>query len=166
MKHLLSFFFVLIFGSAVFGQTVGQPAPTFKVVSIDGKTFSLPELRGKIVVLNLWYVNCPFCVEEIKLLNKIVDENQTNQDVVFIGLASDNKPKLEGFLKKNPFKFNTVANAGDLMLFGFGDKQKNGSYYLPFPTHVVIDREGKITVKTSGIKGIAAVREELKKQLK
>lgn len=165
MKFLLSFFFVLIFGLAAFGQNVGQPAPTFKVVSLEGKTFNSPDLRGKIVVLNLWYVNCPFCVEEIKLLNKIVDENQNNPNVVFIGLATDNKPKLESFLKKNPFKFNTVANAGDLMLFGFGDKQKNGSYYLPFPTHVVIDREGKITVKTSGIKGIAAVREELKRQL-
>ena len=50
------------------------------------------------------------------------------------------------------------------MLFGFGDKQKNGSYYLPFPTHVVIDGEGRIVVKTEGIKGVEVVRAELKRQ--
>ena len=168
MKYLLSFFAVLVLSSSVFAQTnKGEPkptAPTFKVASLDGRIFDSRELKGKIVVLNLWFINCPFCAEEIKLLNKIVDEYRDNKEVVFIGLATDDKAKLETFLKKNPFKFNIVASAGDLMLFGFGDKQKNGSYYLPFPTHVVIDREGRIAVKTSGLKGIEAVKSELKRQ--
>lgn len=168
MKYLLSFFAALVFVFPAFGQTTNSqeqpPPPTFNVISIDGKVFNSSELKGRIIVLNLWYVNCPFCVEEIKLLNKVVDEYQNNKDVVFIGLATDTKPKLESFLKKNPFKFNVVAGAGELMLFGFGDQQKNGSYYLPFPTHVVIDREGRTVVKTAGVKGIEAVRNELKRQ--
>lgn len=169
MKYLLSFFIALIFAFSAFGQASGanqnqQIAPSFKVVSIDGKVFNSPDLRGKVIVLNLWFVNCPHCIEEINLLNKIVDEYRGNSDVVFIGLAINNKTKLESFLKKIPFKYNIVPDAGDFMLLGFGDKQKDGSYYLPFPTHVVIDKEGKITVKTSGAKGVTAVRDELARQ--
>lgn len=167
MKHLLPIFLVIILGLQVFAQDTKNnksDAPTFKVSSLDGKIFSSPDLKGKIVVLNLWFVNCPFCVEEIKLLNKVVDDYQNNKDVVFIGLATNNKNELEKFLKKNPFKYNIVANAGDLMLFGFGEKQKDGSYYLPFPSHIVINRDGKITVKTNGIKGVEAVKSELAKQ--
>lgn len=116
-------------------------------------------------MLNLWFVNCPHCIEEIKLLNAVVDSYGNNKDVVFIGLATNNEAELKSFLQKNPFKYNIVPNAGELMLIDFGDKQKNDSYFLPFPTHVVIDRDGKIISKTSGIVGVDAVKSELAKQM-
>lgn len=167
MKYLLSFFAALIFVSTVSAQSATNSqsnAPNFKVQSLDGKIFDSAELRGKIIVLNLWFVNCPHCVEEIQALNKIVESYAGNNDVVFLGLATNNKAELQKFLNKHPFKFNVVPNAGEFMLFSFGEKQKNGSYFLPFPTHVVISREGKIVVKTNGIKGVEAVKTELAKQ--
>lgn len=166
MKYLLSFFAILFFGLTFFALQANaqQMVPDFKVESLEGKTFNSAELKGKIVVLNLWFVNCPHCIEEIKSLNTIVDSYSSNNDVVFIGLATNDKAQLAGFLKKYPFKYNVVPNAGDLMLLGFGDKQKDGSYFLPFPTHVVIDREGKIISKTSGLKGVDVVKSELAKQ--
>lgn len=166
MKYLFSLFAVLLFSFSISAQqTKDKPlAPTFKVASIDGKIFSSPDLRGKVIVLNLWFVNCPHCIEEIRFLNQIVGDYSGNKDVVFIGLAIDNQAELEKFLKKNPFKYNIVANAGDFMLLGFGDKQKDGSYFLPFPTHVVIDREGRIISKTSGTKGVEVVRNDLARQ--
>ena len=104
MKYLLSFFAFFIFSFSVFSQSiksVEKPlASIFKVASPDGKIFDSQELKGKVIVLNLWFVNCPFCVEEIKLLNKVVDEYQNNDKVVFIGLATNDKVKLESFLKK------------------------------------------------------------------
>lgn len=138
-------------------------APAFKVTSIDGKTFDSEKLKGKIVVLNLWFAGCPNCVEEIKLLNKIVDEYK-DQNVVFIGLSTDDKAKIESFLKKNPFKYNIVSNAMPTIL-SFGEPDENGEINIPFPMHVVVDRSGKIVVRRSGIKGLDAVKAELKKQI-
>ncbi len=105
MKLLLSFFIVLIFVFSAFGQNDGNQntPPDFKVTSIDGKVFNLPDLRGKVIVLNLWFVNCPFCIEEIKLLNNLVDEYQNNKNIIFIGLATNDKAKLENFLKRKSF---------------------------------------------------------------
>ena len=150
---------------AVFGQKKMDEkplAPSFDVTSIDGKTFDSADLKGKVVVLNLWFINCPNCVEEIKLLNKVVDQYK-GKDVVFIGLATNDKAKLEGFLKKNPFKYNIVPKAMQTIL-SFGEPNKNGEINIPFPMHIVIDRDGKITVRRSGIKGLDAVKAELKRQ--
>jgi len=150
---------------AVFGQKKMDEkplAPSFDVTSIDGKTFDSADLKGKVVVLNLWFINCPNCVEEIKLLNKVVDQYK-GKDVVFIGLATNDKAKLESFLKKNPFKYNIVPKAMQTIL-SFGEPDKSGKINIPFPMHIVIDRDGKITVRRSGIKGLDVVKAELKQQ--
>lgn len=138
-------------------------APAFNVSSIDGKTFDSEKLKGKIVVLNLWFINCPHCVEEIKSLNAVVDEYKNNKDVVFIGMATNDKAKLQTFLKKNPFKYSIVPSAMQTIL-SFGEPDKNGNIDIPFPMHIVIDRDGKIVFRTPGGKGVEAVKNELKRQ--
>lgn len=165
MRVSLILIFCLAFSLTVFGQKktdTNPSAPAFKVTSIDNQTFNLADLKGKIVVLNLWFINCPNCLEEIGLLNKLVDEYK-DKDVVFIGLATNKKPDLEKFLKKNPFSYNIVPGARQTIL-SFGEPDKNGNIDIPFPMHVVIDREGKIVVRRSGIKGLDDVKAELKRQ--
>jgi peroxiredoxin len=179
MKILLSLLLALLLGYSALAQAVrtvtktvvqapataqnGSLAPDFTVTSIDGKTFDSKALRGKVIVLNLWFVNCPFCVQEIALLNPMVDQYK---DAVFIGMAVNSKPQLVSFLKANPFKYNIIPNAGQLMLFKFGESDKNGNFDLKFPLHVVIDRQGKQVLKMQGVKGVDAVRQELGNQFK
>jgi peroxiredoxin len=140
-------------------------APDFTVTSMEGKVFDSKALLGKVVVLNLWFVNCPFCVQEIAMLNPIVDQYK-DKDVVFIGMSINSKPQLESFLKTRPFKYNIIPGAGQVMLFKFGEADKKGNYDLKFPLHVVIDREGKQVLKMQGIQGVDAVRQQLEKQFK
>ena len=168
MKNLiLSLCLTLFFGACVFGQDyklVGKfPAPQIKLTAIDGKEVNTQDFRGKIVVYNLWFVGCPPCVEEIPKLNEIVDEYQ-GKDVVFLGLSSSSKNDIENFTKKYPFKYQLVPNSAALMLGSFGEVAADGSLKLGFPMHIVVNREGFIQIKASGIKGVEAVRQELKKQ--
>ena len=166
MKKLFIPFLLFVFAFSAFGQKKDEKplAPTFTTTTIDGKTVNTADLKGKVIVLNLWFINCPNCIEEIKLLNAVVDEYKDNKDVVFLGLATNKKPELEKFLKKNPFKYQIIPNAAQIVLFKFGEVQKNGEYFLPFPTHVVIDKEGRMILKVEGLKGVEAVKKELKKQ--
>ena len=39
---------------------VGQPAPPFSLQGVDGKTYSLADFKGKVVVLEWINPNCPF----------------------------------------------------------------------------------------------------------
>jgi peroxiredoxin len=109
-------------------------APGFEVKALDGKTLRLADLKGKVVVLNFWYISCPPCQVEIPGLNKLVDEF-SGQDVVFIGFALDKPEELRSFLKEFAFKYQIVAEASAIRsLFGVS----------AFPTHVIINKQGQI----------------------
>jgi peroxiredoxin len=160
-------FFVLcgpVLSQTVVGSAARAEQPSFAAVDMEGNLVDSAELRGKVVVVNLWFINCPNCVQEIKMLNELVDEYKGNKDVVFVGLAASKKPELKKFLAKNPFKYQIVPDATMIILTKFGTPDKNGEINVPFPMHYVIDRDGLVAVKAQGVKGIGFVKNELKKQ--
>jgi len=50
--------------AAIPSALIGKPMPSFSLVTLDGRTVSTAELRGKPVVLNFWASWCPSCVDE------------------------------------------------------------------------------------------------------
>ncbi|MBE7517548.1 MAG: TlpA family protein disulfide reductase [Chloracidobacterium sp.] len=147
------------------GVPVGEIQPDFTATDMHGEQVSLSALRGKVVVLNLWFINCPNCLAEIKELNGLADEYKGRDDIVFLAPAASGQAELQAFLKKHPFKYRIVPDAAALILSKFGIAAPNGELYVLFPMHIVIDRDGKLTVSERGAKGIAAVRSEIKRLL-
>jgi peroxiredoxin len=45
---------------------IGQPAPDFTATDINGKTVKLSDYKGKIVVLESYNIECPFCANHFK----------------------------------------------------------------------------------------------------
>jgi len=167
MKSFIVVTIVAILALSASGQTKpadSQTKPVFAALTMDGTKIDTAALRGKVIAINLWFINCPNCVAEIKLLNKVVDEYKDNEDVVFLSLAASRKADLEKFLKKNPFKYQVVPDAHNIIFGKFGTPGKKGVVDMPFPMHYVLDREGSVVVKQQGIKGVEVVRAELKKQ--
>lgn len=166
MKYRLLPLFLLVFAFSVAAQNASSVNRTdFAAVTMDGTTVDTTQLRGKIVVVNIWFVGCPNCQEEIEQLNSLVEEYRDSKDVVFIAPAATPRAEVEKFLSKHPFKYQIVPNAATLILAKFGTPDKNGEINIPFPMHYVLDRDGKVAVQVQGIKGIAAVRAELRKQV-
>lgn len=120
--------------------------------------------RGKVVVLNLWFIHCPNCLAEITMLNQLVDEYKANKDIVFLAPAARPKNELAKFLTKIPFKYQVLPESSIIILSQFGEPDKDGNINIPFPMHYVLDREGKVVTKAQGIMGIEAVKSELKRQ--
>jgi peroxiredoxin len=165
MKYLLVFIAILLFTFTAFAQKPGdKPVAGVFATALDGKTITSAELSGKVVVLNMWFINCPNCVEEIKLLNALADEYKDNKDVVFLAPTTSTAKELGPFLTKNPFKYRIIPSAMNIILGMFGTVDKNGQMTSPFPMHYVVDRGGTVVLRMEGIKGVAAVRAELKKQ--
>lgn len=131
---------------------------------MDGSKVDTHALRGKVVVLNLWFINCPNCLAEIKMLNQLVDEYKSNPDVVFLAPAASAKNERARFLTKNPIKYQVLPESSIIILSQFGEPNKDGNINIQFPMHYVLDRTGKIITKAQGIKGSEAVKSELKKQ--
>ena len=64
--------------------------------------------------MNFWFINCPPCRAEIPELNKLVDSFKTNDKVVFIAVALDDKQSLETFLEQSPFNIPSLTTAVSL----------------------------------------------------
>ncbi len=111
-----------------------KAAPGFEIKTIDGESLRLADLRGKVVVLNFWFIGCAPCRVEIPGLNKLVEEFGAG-DVVFIGLALDKADPLRDFRKTNPFKYKIAAESQKVASsFGVGS----------YPTHILINKQGEI----------------------
>ena len=164
MRYLLALIFVLLPASVGFGQEyrmVGKlPAPAMSLTDLSGKKIDTRELAGKTIVYNLWFVGCPPCMEEIPKLNAIVDEFP---DVVFVGMSSSNSDDITKFVAKQPFKYRLIPSAGKEMLLNFGNTGGGGDMSVGFPTHVVINHDGYIEFRATGIKGVDGVRAALQK---
>ena len=61
MKTALVLFAALTFATAALAVEVGKPAPDFTGTDINGKTVKLSDYKGKIVVLESYNSDCPFC---------------------------------------------------------------------------------------------------------
>jgi glutathione peroxidase-family protein len=61
MKTVFSLFAVMTLASAAMAVEVGKPAPDFAAQDINGKTIHLSDYKGKIVVLESYNSDCPYC---------------------------------------------------------------------------------------------------------
>ena len=100
----------------------------------NGNNFTLDSLKGKVIVLNFWFIGCKPCVEEIPDLNRI-QEKFKDKDVVFLAVTFDSKKKLEEFVKKKPFNFTLVPDNMKII---------RQFYVNSYPTTMLIDKDRKI----------------------
>jgi len=114
----------------------GTEMPVFKFKDVNGIVYSNESIKGKIVVLKCWFVNCLPCVQEMPELNALVKEYRKRKDVLFISLAYDSKEKLDSFLLTHKFSYAVLPVPETFM----GGPLKVSGY----PTHFIIDRTGII----------------------
>jgi peroxiredoxin len=61
MKTAIALFTALTLATAAFAVEVGKPAPDFTGTDINGKTVHLSDYKGKIVVIESYNSDCPYC---------------------------------------------------------------------------------------------------------
>ncbi|WP_069677453.1 TlpA family protein disulfide reductase [Formosa sp. Hel1_33_131] len=120
---------------------IGKPAPNFKMTDLNGNEISSETTKGKVVVLNFWFVSCKPCIAEIPELNEVYKTYKNNTEVVFASITFDEKEKVVTFLEKYPLQYPVVSDAKEICtLF-------NTSSY---PTNIVIDKNGNFYDHVSG----------------
>lgn len=126
------------------GDKKGTAAPSFIAKNMQGERLDLDEMKGSLVVLNFWFIGCKPCQVEIPELNELV-EKYKNEDVKFVAIALDNQMAIENFLTRKAFKYDIVPNARNVaQIFQVSS----------YPSHYLIDREGKIQFFQAGYHGV------------
>jgi peroxiredoxin len=114
----------------------GLKFPSFESTSLDNKQFTLESVKGKVVLINLWFIACPPCVAEIPIFNELQDEFNGDEFVI-LSFALDNAGALKKFMEKHSVKFNVFPDANDVITNRF--KMNVG-----YPTNILLNREGQI----------------------
>jgi peroxiredoxin len=113
----------------------GIDAPVFEASDIDANRINTAELKGKVIVLNFWFIGCAGCMEEIPKLSAVADKYRDNSDISFISIATNTPQELRAFRNREKFSYRMIGQARSIIsLFNFRG----------FPRNIVIGRDGKI----------------------
>jgi cytochrome c biogenesis protein CcmG, thiol:disulfide interchange protein DsbE len=115
---------------------VDQPAPQLVVPQLDGHSFDLAKLRGKVVLVNVWATWCSPCRVEMPTLNAFY-RRYHSKGLVLLGLSIDEASDAAqvGQVMRNFIYPGALASAAKVN--GFGEP-------VAVPITYVIDAHGVI----------------------
>lgn len=123
-----------------------HPAPKFDLTTLRGEEFTNSNLKGKLVVLNLWAVWCGPCLSELLPLQ---DFQRRHPDIVVLTVVGNdtNSDQLNSIIRDQDLKTLRISEASQEFWQQFGA--------FGFPNTFVIDPAGN--VRTQHLGGIPDV---------
>jgi thiol-disulfide isomerase/thioredoxin len=130
-------------------------APALSGMTLLGTQYSLP--ANQVAVVNVWASWCSPCRAEEPTLAALVEKYS---EVNFVGiLTRDNLVNAEAFVRKRNSPYPTLID--DALLIGFSKSLPANA----IPSTVVIDKNGLVAGRISGVVTIASLSELLDKVL-
>lgn len=145
-KRIFLMLVLLIMPALVISKSamVGQTAPNFRALGLDGFGYSLDQFEGKVIMLNFWASWCGPCRQEMPPLEKLYQQYR-GLGFVVVGVNVDES--LEPANKMVEKLAVTYPNLYD------SDKNISRGYNVStMPMTVIIDGRGKIRYVHHGYK--------------
>ena len=145
MKRTLTAIALLTTAAAVFGEAeIGKASPDFTATDILGKIHKLRDYQGKIVVLEAYNLDCPFCANHFKTgAMQELQAELTGKGVVWLVVNSTN-PKNPSY--RTPEKADEEWDAQKMKATAWLDDSSGTigkAYGMKTTPHMfVIDKEG------------------------
>lgn len=137
------------------GQTCGTDAKLdLKFRALNGKSVTLSDYKGKVMIIDFWATWCPPCRKEIPGLIALYDAYKA-KGLVVLGISMDDSTSdIKKFARKIGMNYPILIGKGhDDLEPAFGP--------LPLPNTFVISRDGRICFKHEGL----TEKEELEKEI-
>ena len=122
--------------SARAAPKIDEPAPPLVLTTLDGSTFDLGKLHGKVVMVNYWATWCAPCRKEMPKLDAFYKKYQS-QGLEIVGISIDFERDLEKARKAARGIAYPIALAKAITTNGFGMPEG-------VPITWIIDTDGKV----------------------
>lgn len=126
----------------------GTAAPTYRAATLDGDTLALADLRGRVVLLNVWATWCPPCVREMPALQRLYDRyHERGLEVVAVSVdtqlpGTSGTSRIAGFVNDLGLTFRILHDPTGTV---------ERTFNVPaLPVTIVITRDGHIHERVLG----------------
>jgi len=127
--------------SAIASPLINKPAPAFTLRTLDGRSLSLYDFRGKPVILNFWASWCTACKIEHPYLVQAWETYSSA--VVFVGVVyEDSAANARAFMRQYGGGWPDGLDPGQRTAINYG--------VYGVPETFFIDRKGVIRYKVTG----------------
>lgn len=114
---------------------------------IDGKTGTIEDYKGKLVLYHFWATWCAPCIEELPQLNALHERMKDRDDFVILPVSLDYNPdipKIAQFMKKNGAENLPVLTVAP------GDGGWDSLTGFALPTTFIVGPDGLVLYKLIG----------------
>jgi len=122
----------------------GEPISSFSLKTLDGKTITNQDLKGKIVVIDVWATWCHNCVNELSELNKLANKYKGDNEVLLLAVSDESIDKVNSFISKRTFNFTQIPLGNDLT------DALQTRFVKTYPQHIILGKDSKIAYESSG----------------
>lgn len=147
-KHFKNFttdvqnsFFGIHLSKILNASVTGSPAPAFTLQNDKGKEISLNDFIGRYVVLDFWGTWCGYCMRGIPKMKDYYFKYKDKIEFLSIDCRDNKQAWIKAIAK---YDLNWIN------LFAENEKIANQYGIEGYPTKIIIDKEGKIVLKTTG----------------
>ena len=135
------------------GLTEGKRAPDFDITALDGKSFALSDLRGKVVLLNFWGTWCGPCRREMPEFQKVYEEWAARGLEILAIAYNDSEAAMADFRGEFGLTFPLALDASGGINDAYAVQTRPSSYLL--------DADGVILMRHFGLMSRAQLDELL-----
>jgi peroxiredoxin len=124
----------------------------FTLTDLHGKTWTLKDLRGEVVLVNFWATWCPPCQKEMPDLEALYKEFRHDRFVI-LAISDEDADKVRPFIAERRITYPILLDPGRKVGDAF---QVEG-----IPKSFVYDREGKLVAQSIDMRTQKQFREML-----
>ena len=124
------------------GVAPGPPAPAFALESITGRTMTLQQHRGRVVVLNFWATWCPPCRTEIPWLMQLQERFPDRLAVVGVAMDDEGRRVVAPWVERERFLVGTARRPVTYPILLGSDAVARAYKVESLPATFLIDRHG------------------------
>jgi peroxiredoxin len=111
----------------------------FTLADLQGKGWTLKDLRGKVVLLNFWATWCPPCRKEMPDLDVLYQRFQ-DQGLVVLAISDEDGGKVKPFIAEHKISYPILLDPGH--------KVSNAFVVKGIPKSLIYDRAGKLVAQS------------------